>query len=94
MMLVVFLNRALILLRVRIMPWYSCLPAGRAIPDNTYVMCTSVPPACLQATFQLGVLYLLVFHGNDIFDVDNLTKNTMVFNTFVCMQLFNQVRCG
>ncbi len=57
-------------------------------------MCTSVPPACLQATFQLGVLYLLVFHGNDIFDVDNLTKNTMVFNTFVCMQLFNQVRCG
>lgn len=45
-----------------------------------------------QAAFQLSTLYVLVFHGQEILGVDAETCNTIVFNTFVIMQLFNQVR--
>lgn len=46
-----------------------------------------------QAVFQLGVLYGLVFWGPTVLGVDGLTNDTLVFNTFVMMQLFNQLNC-
>jgi magnesium-transporting ATPase (P-type) len=54
-----------------------------------------------QSLFQLVAMYLLVFHGADIFDVVKHTPSggpsehyTIVFNAFVLMQLFNQVCVG
>ena len=52
-----------------------------------------------QGVFQLAVMYALVFHGNSIFQVPGAMEHpgqpsvhyTIVFNTFVWMQLFNQV---
>lgn len=51
-----------------------------------------------QSIFQLGVMYLLVFHGDAIFNTTPgylaegpSTHYTMVFNAFVMLQLFNQV---
>lgn len=52
-----------------------------------------------QSLFQLGLMYALVVHGNTIFDVPShldlagapSEHYTIVFNTFVLMQLFNQV---
>ena len=51
-----------------------------------------------QSLFQLGVMYALVYHGDAIFDVPNAmamdgpsVHHTLVFNSFVLMQLFNQV---
>lgn len=51
-----------------------------------------------QSIFQLGVMYLLVFHGDAILNttpgylVEGPSAHyTMVFNAFVMLQLFNQV---
>ena len=51
-----------------------------------------------QSVFQLGVMYALVVHSDAIFAVPNdlvmegpSVHRTLVFNTFVLMQLFNQV---
>ncbi len=65
-----------------------------------------VTPALLrnivgQAVFQLGVMYTLVSRGDAIFGVPAHSAlggapsehYTIVFNTFVLLQLFNQVRC-
>ena len=55
-----------------------------------------------QSLFQLGVMYALVYHSDSIFGVPNAATmdgpsvhGTLVFNSFVLMQLFNQVTtCG
>jgi Ca2+ transporting ATPase len=51
-----------------------------------------------QSFFQLLVMYALVFHGDSIFSIPSAVATegpsihyTLVFNTFVLMQLFNQV---
>ena len=52
-----------------------------------------------QAAFQLAVMYVLVFQGSHLFHVPPASgqmgqpsvQNTIVFNAFVWMQLFNQV---
>lgn len=53
-----------------------------------------------QSIFQLGVMYSLVFYGDQLFNVPSASSihgpsqhYTIVFNAFVLMQLFNQVRC-
>mmetsp|Transcript_15651 Transcript_15651/g.38981 ORF Transcript_15651/g.38981 Transcript_15651/m.38981 type:complete len:1717 (-) Transcript_15651:132-5282(-) len=46
-----------------------------------------------QSAFQLVTLYFLVFHGQEMLSVDDVTCHTIVFNTFVFMQLFNQLNC-
>ncbi len=64
-----------------------------------------VTPALLrnivgQAVFQLGVMYTLVSRGDAIFGVPAHSSlggapsehYTIVFNTFVLLQLFNQAR--
>ncbi len=52
-----------------------------------------------QSVFQLAVMYALVFFGDQIFGVPRAhtvhgpsQHYTLVFNAFVLMQLFNQVR--
>lgn len=53
-----------------------------------------------QSVFQLGVMYALVAHGDALFGVPSHLSlegapsehYTIVFNAFVLMQLFNQVR--
>ena len=57
-----------------------------------------------QSLFQLGVMYALVYHSDAIFAIPHgvamdgaSVHRTIVFNTFVLMQLFNQVdpcRCS
>ena len=53
-----------------------------------------------QSVFQLGVMYALVCHADTIFGVPSASADlmdgpsvhyTLVFNSFVLMQLFNQV---
>ena len=51
-----------------------------------------------QSAFQLGVMYSLVFFGDQLFGVPSASSvhgpsqhYTIVFNAFVLMQLFNQV---
>ena len=51
-----------------------------------------------QSLFQLGVMYGLVVYGDQLFGIANghtvqgpSQHYTIVFNTFVLMQLFNQV---
>jgi magnesium-transporting ATPase (P-type) len=51
-----------------------------------------------QSLFQLAVMYLLVFHGDAIFHVEPgyavqgaSQHYTIVFNSFVMLQLFNQI---
>lgn len=51
-----------------------------------------------QSVFQLGVMYGLVFYGDQLFGVPSASTihgpsqhYTLVFNAFVLMQLFNQV---
>ena len=52
-----------------------------------------------QAAFQLAVMYVLVFQGSHLFHLPPASnqmgqpsmQNTIVFNAFVWMQLFNQV---
>lgn len=54
-----------------------------------------------HAVYQLGIVFLLVFAGDKLFDIDSGRKAplnsppsqhyTIVFNTFVLMQLFNEI---
>ena len=52
-----------------------------------------------QAAFQLAVMWVLVFQGAQLFHIPPASaatgasslQNTIVFNAFVWMQLFNQV---
>ena len=45
-----------------------------------------------QCLFQLSVMYALVFHVDAVFHIpaDSSEHRTIIFNTFVLMQLFNQ----
>ncbi|KAL6757876.1 hypothetical protein V8C86DRAFT_2612655 [Haematococcus lacustris] len=49
-----------------------------------------------QAAYQLTVMWLLVAHGKDIPGIavpSQACLDTLTFNTFVCLQLFNQINC-
>ena len=45
-----------------------------------------------QCLFQLSVMYALVFHVDAVFHIPDGSSQhrTIIFNTFVLMQLFNQ----
>lgn len=48
-----------------------------------------------QCVFQLSVMYALVFHIDAVFQIPKdatVLHGTIIFNTFVLMQLVNQVR--
>lgn len=62
-------------------------PVGRTAPLITRVMWRNV---IAHALFQVTVLLTLQFRGRSIFGVDEKVKNTIIFNTFVFCQVFNE----
>ncbi|XP_050225493.1 putative calcium-transporting ATPase 13, plasma membrane-type [Mercurialis annua] len=62
-------------------------PAGRSEPLITNIMWRNLIP---QALYQVAILLILQFKGKAIFGVDERVKNTIIFNTFVLCQVFNE----
>ncbi|KAL6989796.1 putative calcium-transporting ATPase 13, plasma membrane-type [Sarracenia purpurea var. burkii] len=62
-------------------------PAGRTEPLITKVMWRNL---IAQALYQVTVLLILQFKGNSIFGVNKKVKDTLIFNTFVLCQVFNE----
>ncbi|KAL5702173.1 P-type Ca(2+) transporter [Ranunculus cassubicifolius] len=62
-------------------------PVGRAEPLITNIMWRNL---VVQALYQIGVLLLLQFEGKSLFHVTDSVKNTLIFNTFVLCQVFNE----
>ncbi|CAF1535541.1 unnamed protein product, partial [Didymodactylos carnosus] len=76
-------------------------PYGRKRPIISRIMMKNM---ISHAFYQLSVIYLLLFFGDDLFDLDSGIPDrsrhvyfrpnqhfTMIFNTFVMMTLFNQI---
>ncbi|RVW96095.1 Calcium-transporting ATPase 12, plasma membrane-type [Vitis vinifera] len=62
-------------------------PIGWKEPLVTNVMWRNL---IFQALYQIIVLLTLQFRGRSIFKVRELVKNTIIFNTFVLCQVFNE----
>jgi len=62
-------------------------PVGRSEPLITKIMWRNL---VAQALYQVSILLTLQFKGKAIFGVDEKIKNTLVFNTFVLCQVFNE----
>ncbi|MQL80083.1 hypothetical protein Taro_012532 [Colocasia esculenta] len=62
-------------------------PVGRTAPLITRIMWRNL---LAQAAFQISVLLVFHFRGESIFGVGEKVKNTLVFNTFVLCQVFNE----
>ncbi|KAJ4969039.1 hypothetical protein NE237_015740 [Protea cynaroides] len=62
-------------------------PVGRTEPLITNVMWRNL---MAQALYQISVLLTLQFRGETIFSVDQKVNDTLIFNTFVLCQVFNE----
>ncbi|KAK2417660.1 calcium-transporting ATPase 9, plasma membrane-type [Trifolium repens] len=62
-------------------------PIGRTEPLITNIMWRNL---LAQATYQIAVLLIMQFYGKSIFNVSKEVKNTLIFNTFVLCQVFNE----
>ncbi|XP_064959566.1 calcium-transporting ATPase 7, plasma membrane-type-like [Musa acuminata AAA Group] len=62
-------------------------PVGRTEPLITNIMWRNLTT---QAMFQVAVLLVLQFRGQSIFGVREEVNNTLIFNTFVLCQVFNE----
>ncbi|KNA14961.1 hypothetical protein SOVF_102590 [Spinacia oleracea] len=62
-------------------------PVGRTAPLITNIMWRNL---LCQALYQITVLLILQFRGRSIFNVSTDKKNTLIFNTFVLCQIFNE----
>ncbi|XP_022719165.1 calcium-transporting ATPase 12, plasma membrane-type-like [Durio zibethinus] len=62
-------------------------PVGRSKPLISNIMWRNL---IAQALYQVAVLLTLQFRGKSIFGVDEKVKNTLIFNTFVLCQVFNE----
>ncbi|BAT72729.1 hypothetical protein VIGAN_01016200 [Vigna angularis var. angularis] len=62
-------------------------PVGRVEPLITKAMWRNL---LSQALYQVVVLLILQFKGRSILDVSEKVKNTIIFNTFVLCQVFNE----
>lgn len=62
-------------------------PVGRTEPLITNIMWRNLMP---QALYQIAVLLIMQFRGREIFGVNEAVKNTLIFNTFVLCQIFNE----
>ncbi|PHT24706.1 Calcium-transporting ATPase 10, plasma membrane-type [Capsicum baccatum] len=62
-------------------------PVGRKAPLITNVMWRNL---MAQALYQIAVLLTLQFKGESIFDVNKKVNDTLIFNTFVLCQVFNE----
>ncbi|OVA03454.1 Cation-transporting P-type ATPase [Macleaya cordata] len=62
-------------------------PVGRKEPLITNIMWRNL---IAQALYQITVLLILQFKGTVIFGVNEKVKDTLIFNTFVLCQVFNE----
>ncbi|XP_062016435.1 putative calcium-transporting ATPase 13, plasma membrane-type [Rosa rugosa] len=62
-------------------------PVGRTEPFITNVMCRNL---FAQALYQTTVLLILQFRGEAMFGVNDKVNGTLIFNTFVFCQMFNE----
>uniref|UniRef100_A0A6N2KWD9 Calcium-transporting ATPase n=1 Tax=Salix viminalis TaxID=40686 RepID=A0A6N2KWD9_SALVM len=62
-------------------------PVGRSEPLITKIMWRNL---LAQALYQVAILLTLQFKGKAMFGVDEKIKNTLIFNTFVLCQVFNE----
>nr|POF27276.1 calcium-transporting atpase 12, plasma membrane-type [Quercus suber] len=62
-------------------------PVGRSKPLITKIMWRNL---LAQAMYQVTTLLVLQFRGKFIFGVNENVKNTLIFNTFVLCQAFNE----
>lgn len=62
-------------------------PVGRTEPLITNIMWRNL---LSQALYQIAILLTFQFGGKSIFNVSNAVKNTIIFNTFVFCQVFNE----
>ncbi|EEF45219.1 putative calcium-transporting ATPase 13, plasma membrane-type [Ricinus communis] len=62
-------------------------PVGRTEPLITNIMWKNL---LAQAFYQIAVLLTLQFKGKSIFGVTEEVKDTLIFNTFVLCQVFNE----
>jgi Ca2+-transporting ATPase len=62
-------------------------PVSRTEPLITNIMWRNLLP---QALYQIAVVVTLRFRGNTIFGVDDKLQDTLIFNTFVLCQVFNE----
>ncbi|KAL2929959.1 putative calcium-transporting ATPase 13 plasma membrane-type [Bienertia sinuspersici] len=62
-------------------------PVGRTEPLITNIMWRNL---MAQALYQIAVLLTLQFKGESIFGVGSKVKDTLLFNTFVLCQVFNE----
>ncbi|KAG6703122.1 hypothetical protein I3842_07G068200 [Carya illinoinensis] len=62
-------------------------PVGRSEPLITLIMWRNL---IAQALYQVFILLVLQFKGRSIFGVDEKVKSTLIFNTFVLCQVFNE----
>ena len=63
------------------------LPVGRTEPLITNIMWRNL---LAQALFQISVLLTLQFKGESIFNTTKEVNDTIIFNTFVLCQVFNE----
>ncbi|KAK9747710.1 hypothetical protein RND81_02G010600 [Saponaria officinalis] len=62
-------------------------PVGRTAPLITNIMWRNL---LCQAFYQISILLILQFKGTSIFNVTTEVKDTLIFNTFVLCQVFNE----
>ncbi|KAE8731558.1 Calcium-transporting ATPase 8, plasma membrane-type [Hibiscus syriacus] len=62
-------------------------PVGRTVPLITNIMWRNL---LAQALYQIAVLLTLQFSGESIFGVTKKVNDTLIFNTFVLCQIFNE----
>ncbi|XP_015888132.3 putative calcium-transporting ATPase 13, plasma membrane-type [Ziziphus jujuba] len=62
-------------------------PVGLAEPVITNIMWRNI---LVQAFYQIAVVLALQFKGKSMFGVDEKVNDTMIFNTFVLCQVFNE----
>ena len=62
-------------------------PVGRSEPLITKIMWRNL---IAQAFYQVAILLALEFKAQSIFSVNEKVKNTIIFNTFVLCQIFNE----
>ncbi|KAF9607031.1 hypothetical protein IFM89_030804 [Coptis chinensis] len=62
-------------------------PVGHTEPLITNIMWRNL---LAQALYQISVLLILQFKGQSIFGVNEMVRNTLIFNTFVLCQVFNE----
>ncbi|KAL3506554.1 hypothetical protein ACH5RR_031936 [Cinchona calisaya] len=62
-------------------------PVGRTEPLITNIMWRNL---LSQALYQISVLLTLQFRGESVFNVSKKVNDTLIFNTFVLCQVFNE----